>query len=126
MKKIDKNELYGHVREFLKGKGVELQDGTYSRRIQQGCHILAKTINTSRDALQRAKSEAGKRIDKVRQAIHEQTAPRPQAGSPPSPSEPATPKAKAASARPKAASSAKATATKSKPRVVRPAKLRRE
>lgn len=122
MNKIDKDELYGNVREFLKGKGVELQEGSYTRRIQQGCHILAKTINSSRDALERAKAEADRRLDKVRQAIHEKTAPKPPPGPPPPPPEPATPKAKTASARATAPPAAKATPTKPKSRAARPQK----
>lgn len=118
MKKIDKDELYGHVREFLKGKGVELQDGSYTQHIQQGCHLLASTINTSRDALQRAKAEADRRLDKVRQTIHEKTAPKP-AGSPPPKSKPATTRTRPAPAPVAAPSAAKATPRKHKPRASR-------
>lgn len=116
MNKIDKDELYGHVQEFLKGKGVELQDGLYTRRIRQGCDILAKTINGSREALNRAKAEADRRLDEVRQVIHEKTAPRRPTGSPPPPPQPAAPKTKTAPARAKAPSAAKVAPTKSKPR----------
>jgi hypothetical protein len=119
MKKIDKDELYGHVREFLKGKGVELQDGSYTQRIQQGCHLLARTINTSRDALQRAKAEADRRLDKVRQAIHEKTAPKPTAASPPPKYKPATTRTRSATSPVAAPSAAKATPRKPKPRASR-------
>ena len=122
MNKIDKDELYGHVQAFLKGKGVELQDGSYTRRIQQGCDILAKTINNSRGALERAKAEADRRLDEVRQAIHEKTAPKPPAGSPMPPPEPATPKARTASARATAPSAAKSKVSRLKPRAARPQK----
>lgn len=122
MNKIDKDELYGHVQEFLKGKGVELQDGSYARSIQQGCEILAKTINGSRDAMERAKAEADRRLDEVRQVIHEKTAPRPPTGSPPPPPEPAAPSVKKTPAPAKAPSAAKATPTKPKPRAAQPKK----
>jgi hypothetical protein len=124
MKKIDKDELYGHVRSFLKDKGVELQDGSYSRRIQQGCHVLARTINTSRDVLERAKAEADRRLDKMRQVIHEKTAPKPPPSTPPPspPVEPAKPKAKPPAVRATTTPEAKATPAKRKPRASRTTK----
>ena len=89
MNKIDHDELYGHLSEFLKAKGVALQDGSYARRIQQGCRILTGTINQSQQALERAKAEVDRRMDQVRQAIHEKTAPKPPTGQPqPEPSSP--------------------------------------
>jgi hypothetical protein len=112
MNKIDRDELYGHVREFLQGKGVELQEGSYSRRIQQGCHMLAKTINGSHDALKRLKAEADRGLDKVRQVIHEQTAPKPPPG-------PRTSKDATASARAAAPAAAKTAPNKPKPRAAR-------
>ena len=115
MNKIDKDELYGHVRQFLQGKGVELQEGSYSHRIQQGCHVLAKTINGSQNALKRLKAEADRGLDTVRQVIHEQTAPTPAAG-------PRTSKDKTASARAAAPTAAKATPKKSQARAARPTK----
>ncbi len=122
MNKIDKDELYGHMQAFLKGKGVELQDGLYTRRIQQGCDILANTINGSRDALKRAKAEADRRLDEVRQVIHEKTAPRRPTGSPPPPPQPASPRAKKTSAPAKAPSAAKTRPTKLKRRAAQPKK----
>jgi hypothetical protein len=75
MKKIKQEELYGHLREFLKGKGIELQEGSYTRQIQHGCRILADTVNLSQQALHQARSAVGERLDQVRQVIHEKTAP---------------------------------------------------
>ena len=75
MKKIKQEELYDHVRGFLKGKGIELQEGSYTRQIQHGCRILADTVNLSQQALRQAKSAVGERLDQVRQVIHEKTAP---------------------------------------------------
>ncbi len=88
MKSIQKDELYDHVRQFLKSKGIEMQDGSYPRGIQKGCSILADAINLSQKGLTQAKEQIDKNLDRMRQVIHEKTAPRtpPKAG--------ATPKAK--------------------------------
>ena len=75
MNKIDKDELFGHVSEFLKSKGVQLETGSYTRTIQKGCQVLADTINLSQQAMERAKSGFEKKIDQARQIIHEKTAP---------------------------------------------------
>jgi hypothetical protein len=77
MKTIKKDELYLNLRGFLQAKGIVLQEGAYAHSIQQGCGILADTINLSQKALHRAKTEVGKRLDQMRQVIHEQTAPKP-------------------------------------------------
>ena len=98
MKPIQKDELYDHVRQFLKSKGVEMQDGSYPRGIQKGCSILADAINLSQKGLTQAKEQIDKNLDRMRQVIHEKTAP-------------ATP--------PKAGSSAKAK--RQSPRAKRPA-----
>jgi hypothetical protein len=82
MNKIDKTELYEHVSGFLKTKGVELKEGSYSRRIEQGCGLLADAVNLSQQALQRTKAEMDKRLDRMRQVIHEKTAPKPPAKQP--------------------------------------------
>jgi len=100
MSKIDKDELFQHLSGYLKAKGVELQEGSYTRRIQQGCNLMAETVNRSQSALQAAKTEVGKRLDQVRQVIHEKTAPTP----PPAnvQSDPPAGEAKTASPKPKA------------------------
>jgi hypothetical protein len=76
MKQIEKDELYQHLGQFLKRKGIELQDGSYSRRIQQGCHLLADAINLSQKGLARAKTEFDQGLERMRQVIHEKTAPK--------------------------------------------------
>lgn len=76
MKRIKKGELYRHVDGFLKTKGVELKPGSYTERIQRVCGLLSDVINTSQDGLERAKAETEKRLEKVRQVIHEKTAPK--------------------------------------------------
>ncbi len=77
---INKDELFTHVREFLKTRGIELQAGSYSRTIQKGCQVLADTINLSQQAVDRARTEVEKTLEKVRHSIHEKTSPRRSAG----------------------------------------------
>ena len=76
MKPINKEELYQNLSEFLKTKGVSLQDGSYSRGINAGCSFLADAINLSQAGLQRAKSEIERQLDSARRIIHEKTAPK--------------------------------------------------
>jgi len=82
MKPIDKGELYKHLGGFLKSKGIELKEGAYTQRIQQGCALLSEVINVSHSSLKRAKAKAAKKLDEMRQVIHEKTAPKPRTGSP--------------------------------------------
>jgi len=77
MKKIERDELYENLRGFLKTKGIALDSGAYSQRIQQGCHLLADAINATQKTVVRAKTEVDKKLDQVRQSIHEATAPKP-------------------------------------------------
>jgi len=77
MKRIAKEELFTHVSGFLAKKGVELKEGSYSRRIHQGCGILADLVNMSQDGLESAKKTADEQLEKLRQVIHEKTAPKP-------------------------------------------------
>ena len=76
MKRIDKAELYQHVSGFLKSKGIELTEGTYAVGIKKSCSFLADAINLSQQGIERAKTEVDKNVDKLRQVIHEKTAPR--------------------------------------------------
>ena len=75
MKSIQKDEMFAHVSQFLKGKGIELKEGTYARGIQKSCGILTDAINLSQQGIERARGEIGKRVDQMRQVIHEKTAP---------------------------------------------------
>ncbi len=95
MKTIKKDELYEHVSGFLKSKGIELKDGSYPRGIQAGCSLLADVINLSQKGLTRAKTEIDKNLERVREVIHEKTAPKP-------------PRQKASKSRPASVSKAKA------------------
>ena|SRR5437899_2448780 len=76
MKPIDKDELYQNLSEFLKSKGVSLQDGSYSRGIQAGISFLADAINLSQAGINRAKSKIEKQLDHARQIIHDKTSPK--------------------------------------------------
>jgi hypothetical protein len=76
MKPIDKHEIFEHLSTFLKTKGIEMKDGSYSQGIQKACEILTDTVNLSQKGLERAKDTVGKNLDRVRQAIHEKTAPK--------------------------------------------------
>jgi hypothetical protein len=104
MKRIKKDELYRHVDGFLKTKGVELKPGSYTDRIQRVCGLLSDVINTSQSGLERAKEETEKGLEKVRQVIHEKTAPKPPptqtppptSAPPPNPPNPNPPRAKRA------------------------------
>ena len=81
MKKIEKDELYEHLRGFLKSKGIALDSGSYTQRIHQGCNLLADAINATQITVERAKAEVDKKLDQLRQSIHEATAPKSSSGS---------------------------------------------
>ena len=92
MKTIKKNELYESLGGFLKSKGIELKDGVYSNRINRACDLLTDAINETNRTMKRAKVKVDEKLDKLRQSIHEATAPNPHpAGS--------RPKARSAGAR---------------------------
>jgi hypothetical protein len=76
MKPINKEELYQNLSQFLKTRGVSLQEGSYSRGIHAGCSFLADAINLSQAGLKRAKTQIEKQLDSARQIIHEKTAPK--------------------------------------------------
>jgi hypothetical protein len=76
MKTIRKDELYENLSQFLKSKGIELTEGSYTKSVHAGCSLLADAVNLSQAGLERAKNELEKRLDQVRQVIHETTAPR--------------------------------------------------
>jgi hypothetical protein len=102
MKPIQKDELFEHVSSFLKGKGIELKDGSYSKTIQNGCSLLADAVNLSQQGLSRAKDEVDKGLDRMRQVIHQKTAPKQK--SPPQEAKPteAPPKTQSQKRKPKA------------------------
>ena len=77
MKEINKEEMFSNLKGFLKSKGIELQEGSYSDGIRKGCDMLTDTVNLSQRAFDRAKDAMDKGLDHVRQTIHEKTAPKP-------------------------------------------------
>jgi hypothetical protein len=87
MKPIQKDEMFRHVSEFLQKKGVELKQGSYTRKIEKSCALLTDTINLSQRGLAQAKSRIERGLDQVRQVIHEKTAPK----APPAPASGANP-----------------------------------
>ncbi len=80
MKRLDRDELFQHLKGFLKAKGIELQEGSYSNRIRSSCGLLSDAINVGQEGLDRAKTQIDKKMDQMRQVIHEKTAPRKPAG----------------------------------------------
>ena len=76
MKPIEKEELYAHLSEFLKTKGIELKEGSYSNFIHNGCKVLAEAINLSQQGVHRAKSGLDEKLDQMRDIIHKKTAPK--------------------------------------------------
>src|SRR5271165_2784074 len=75
MKKIKKDELFSHLGDFLKSKGIELNEGSYTERIKQGCSLLADSINATQETVSKAKVKVDAALDDLRQTIHERTAP---------------------------------------------------
>lgn len=97
MKTIQPGELFQHLSGFLSTRGIELKEGAYAKRIEQGCHVLTKAINVSQAGLEKAKTETGKKLDQVRQVIHEKTSPKVPPAAPASAAKPARkPRKKAA------------------------------
>lgn len=76
MNKIDKEELFEQLSRFLKTKGIELQEGPYTRTIHKSCQVLADTLNLSQQAMERARVEVERSLEQVREAMHRKTAPR--------------------------------------------------
>ncbi len=80
MKPIEKDELYEHLSQFLKAKGIEMKEGSYTQRLQKSCGLLTDAINLGQKGIQRAKQEIDKNLDHMRRVIHDKTAPKPPAG----------------------------------------------
>src|SRR5438445_9253819 len=98
MKPIAKDELFSHLSEFFKTRGIEMTEGTYAQQIQKSCGLLTDAINLTQLGFERAKSEIDTKLDQMRQVIHEKTAPK---SSPtPPPAEPAANRTPKVTARP--------------------------
>jgi|SRR6185437_7301162 len=76
MTDINKEEMFGNLKSFLKSKGIEIQEGSYADGIRKGCEILTDTVNMSQRAFDRAKDAMDKGLDQARQTVHEYTAPK--------------------------------------------------
>jgi hypothetical protein len=76
MKEIKPDELFANLTSFLKDKGIELTDGMYSQRIRQGCDLLADAVNLTQAGLAKARAELDEKLNRMRQMIHEKTAPK--------------------------------------------------
>lgn len=77
MKTIQKDELFEHLSGFLRSKGIDLKEGAYSHRIRRGCNLLADAVNMTQSGLAKAKAEIDDKLSRMRQVIHEKTAPKP-------------------------------------------------
>lgn len=108
MKKLGKDDLYQHVNQFLKEKGIEIQDAApLGKGLQKGCQVLTETINSAQTTLEKASNRMDRGIDKMRDIIHKKTAPRKKAEAP-----------KSTQKRKKKAPTAKKTTKKSTPKAV--------
>ena len=76
MKPIKNDELFEHLGQFLKTKGIEMKEGSYTSGIQKGCTLLADAINLSQKGIKRAKVGIDEKLDRMRQVIHDKTAPK--------------------------------------------------
>lgn len=74
MKKIKKGELYRHLSEFLQQKGIELHQGSYTGRIQQGCRILSDAINATQTTVDRAKKGMDRGLQEMRRVLRKKSA----------------------------------------------------
>jgi hypothetical protein len=102
MKPIEKDELFNHLGQFLKAKGIELKEGSYVQGIQKSCGLLSDAINLSAKGVEKAKTEVDKKLDQIRQCIHEKTAPK-SATATTTASTTATPEAKVSAPKPRTA-----------------------
>ncbi|MDH7503587.1 MAG: hypothetical protein QHJ82_12860 [Verrucomicrobiota bacterium] len=83
MKTIKKNELFDHMSVFLKERGIELKEGSYTDRIRKGCELLAEVINCTERGIAEAAAQMDQGLERMRDIIHRKTAPkRPPAASP--------------------------------------------
>jgi hypothetical protein len=112
MKPLEQDELYQHLSGFLKNKGVELKEGGYTRAIQKSCGLLVEAINLGQKGFDRARVEIDKKLDQMRQVIHEKTAPKLSGKSSPAASANRSPH----NLPPKSTRSRRPTRTRSKPR----------
>ncbi len=116
MKTIDKKELYENLGNFLRAKGIELKDGSYAQGIEKACSFLTDAINLGQMGLERAKQGLDRNVDRVRQVIHEKTAPKTP------PTHTAAPAGSASAASAATASSSEATSPRAKASRAKPSR----
>ncbi len=84
MKRIKSNELFRNLSQFLNSRGIELKEtGEYTQRLQKCCRLLTDAVNTTQGTIATAKTKLDAKLDRMRQVIHEKTAPKPAAAPPP-------------------------------------------
>jgi hypothetical protein len=100
MQTIKKDELFHSLGSFLKSKGIELNDGSNTTRIQKGCNLLSDMINGTQKTVRQTKVQVNQAVDQLRRSIHEKTAPKspPVSSKPPQAKKSAKPRAKRPSA----------------------------
>ena len=76
MNRIENDEIFANLTEFLKAKGVELTEGSYTRVVQKSCALLTEAINCSKEGFEKVKGGLEKKLDQMRQVVHEKTAPK--------------------------------------------------
>jgi hypothetical protein len=93
MKTIKRDQLYRDLSGFLKTRGVELTEGPYAHNLRQACGLLAEAINLTQRGVRQTKATVDRKLEEMRQSIHEATAPKPP---PAKPARRAAPKKRAA------------------------------
>ena len=77
MKKLKKDDIFKHLDQFLKDRGIEVIDeGPLGNRLKTGCRILTEAIVQTQSRLDKARDGMDEGLDKMRAIIHEKTAPR--------------------------------------------------
>jgi hypothetical protein len=84
MKKLRQNDLFNHIDQFLKDKGIEIREAApLGSRLKTGCQLLTETINHAQGTLGKARDHMDDRLDKMRNIIHKKTAPKKTSETPP-------------------------------------------
>src|SRR5579883_1095166 len=87
MNPLEQDELFENLQGFLKTKGIELKDGSYVQTVRKSCGLLSDAINVGQSGLNKARAKIDRKLDQLRQVIHEKTAP---PSTPPRPSKSAS------------------------------------
>lgn len=77
MKSIKKDELYKSLNGFLKSKGIKLSGGSYSKAVKTACGFLTDAVNLAQEGVHKTKVKVDSNLDKLRQTVHDATAPKP-------------------------------------------------